>query len=67
LKPYVPNDDERFPHRAHERPAAVPIADYNDPDRIVAERVHLWSQQFLVQWRGYPISENSWVRAQDID
>ena len=70
LKPYVPNDDGKFPDRTFPRPEPV-IVDDLGPRFTVAEvkSHHARGRGFsyLVRWLGYPEEENSWVKASDID
>jgi hypothetical protein len=35
---------------------------------IISDRKHGWNkiQQYLIKWKGYPHSENSWVNAKDM-
>lgn len=67
LRLYVPNDDELFPLREHERPPAVPGTDEEyEVEAILESRRHRRQLQYLVKWLGYPDSDNQWVAAKDI-
>ena len=62
VKPYHPNDYERFPGRAHAKPAPILIDDEKEREveSILYYREWYGRGQFLVQWKGYANSENSW-------
>ncbi len=67
LKAYRAADPARFPGRPqrYERPPPVALADSNGDtewivDRILAQRKHGRSTQYLVAWRGYPAEDNTW-------
>jgi len=61
VKPYHPNNDQRFPGRAHTKLA--PILIYHEKEweveTILDHRTRHGRGQFLVKWKGYPSSENS--------
>ena len=61
MKAYHPNDDERFPGRAHAKPAPSLIDDKKEweVEAIVDFRERHGRGQFLVKWKGYATSENS--------
>ena len=61
VKSYHPNDDERFPGRAHAKPAPLLIDDEKEREveAILDFRERCGRGQFLVKWKGYPTSENS--------
>ena len=62
VKPYKENDDLRFPGRANTKPA--PILVNEEPEweveAILDYRVRYGRGQFLIKWKDYPASENSW-------
>jgi hypothetical protein len=62
IKPYHQNDDNRFPGRAHKRPAAILVHEKPEweVELILDHRRNYGKNQFLVKWVGYPDSENSW-------
>ena len=62
IKPYHPNDDSRFPGRAHTKPAPILINEEQEweVEWILDFRERPGRGQFLVKWKGYPSSENSW-------
>ena len=66
IKPYIENDDQRFPSRKNTRPPPVPEADpQEDIYEVEAIRNHKTIRgypYYLVKWTGWPESDNSWVR-----
>jgi len=60
VKPYHPNDDKRFPIRAHTKPAPILINNEKEweVETIFDNRTRHGRDQFLVKWKGYPESEN---------
>jgi len=68
-KPYHPNDDERFPGRAHTKPAPILIDDEKEweVETILDHRTSHSRGQFLVKWKGYPNSENSWEPVEGLE
>ena len=36
-------------------------------EEIIDERTFRQKKQYLVKWLGYPVSDNSWVNAQDMN
>jgi len=62
VKPYRENNDERFPGRANIK--RVPILINEEPEweveAILDYRERYGRGQFLVKWKDYPTSENSW-------
>ena len=69
VKPYHPNDDERFPGRAHAKPAPILIDDEREweVESILDHRERHGMGQFLVKWKGYPNSENSWEQIEGLE
>ena len=65
LKPYHPDPYGRLPPV----PPPVPIPDGSveyEVERILRSRRRRGRQQYLVKWKGYDNSENSWVSRQDL-
>ena len=62
VKPYHQNDDDRFPGRAHAKPAPILVNEQQEweVETILDHRTRYGRGQFLVKWKGYPSSENSW-------
>ena len=68
LKPYHLNDDEQFPGRAHAKPAPTLIDDEEwEVEAILDFRERHSRGQFLVRWKGYPTSENSWEPVEGLE
>jgi len=69
VKPYHPNDDERFPGRAHTKPAPILIDDEKewDVETILDHRTRHDKEQFLIKWKGSPNSENSWEPVEGLE
>jgi hypothetical protein len=69
VKPYHGNDDERFPGQANTKPVPILI---NDQPELEVEAIQDYRKrygrdQFLVRWKGYPISENSWQLVEGLE
>ena len=62
VKPYQENNDQLFPGRANTKPAPIPINEEPEweVEAILDYRVRYGRGQFLVKWKDYPASENSW-------
>ena len=62
VKKYHMNDDNRFPGRSNPRPAPILVNENPEweVETILDHRTRHGHDQFLVQWMGYPTSENSW-------
>ena len=69
VKPYNPNDDERFPDRAHAKPAPILIDDEKEweVETILDFRERRGRGPFLVKWKGYLASENSWEPVEGLE
>ena len=69
VKPYHPNDDEQFPGRAYAKPAPILIDDEKEweVEAIRDFRERHGRGQFLVRWKGYPTSENSWEPVEGLE
>jgi len=65
LKLYKPNDPALFPNREPERPPPVVVEGEEEftIEHIVEERKVGRGKQYLVRWKGYPESDNSWEPA----
>jgi len=62
VKHYPSNDDERFPGRASTKPAPMLIDNdkEGEVETILDHRTRHGRGQFLVKWKGYANSQNSW-------
>jgi len=62
VKPYREDNDERFPGRANIKPAPILINEEPEweVEAILDYRERYGRGQFLVKWKDYPASENSW-------
>ena len=69
LKLYVPNDTALFPTREPDRPTPVVQGgeEEYEIDRIVDKKGSKGRQKYLVAWKGYPASDNSWVRRKELE
>lgn len=67
VKPY--HADTRF-GRSPNPPPALTLSDgteAHEVERVLQHRTRRGRSQYLVKWKGYHDTENSWVREQDID
>jgi len=69
VKPYHPNDDQRFPGWAYTTPAPLLINNENElvVETILDNRTRHGRRQFLVKWKRYPNSENSWEPVEELE
>ncbi|KAJ3537343.1 hypothetical protein NM688_g6704 [Phlebia brevispora] len=70
LRPFIPNDDTLFPHRAHEQPG--PIVGPRGQEEFFVERIldrrrrgRRW--QYLVRWRGYGPEHDQWLPRAEVE
>lgn len=63
LKAYVPNDPSFFPSREPPRPDPILVNDEEEffVEAIIDEKGRGARRKFLVHWRGYPSSDDSWL------
>jgi len=68
VKPYHSNHHQRFPGRAHAKLALILIDDDQEwqAETILHPRTRYVRGQFLVKWKGYPNSENSWKPVEEL-
>jgi transposase InsO family protein len=66
LEPYVPN---QLPNRVSIPPPPELINDLEhwEIETVLAERTHRRRKEYLIKWKGYPDSDNSWEPASDIE
>lgn len=69
LKPFIPNDVTKFPQREPERPGP----ELNDDNEVIYEveeirnhRLFRRQPQYLVKWKGWPSSDNTWEPAKHL-
>jgi len=69
VKSYHNNDDLQFPGRAYTKQPPILIDDEKDweVEMILDDRTRHGRGQFLVQWKGYPNSENSWEPVEGLE
>ena len=65
LSPYHETDSygEAFPQPP---PDLIEGQEEYEVEEIISDRMIRRKRQYLVKWKGYPSSENSWVAAQDL-
>lgn len=69
LRPWVPNDNELFPSRAHSLPDPIVTADGEKEwqvQRILERRRHGRGFQYLVEWTGYGEEHNLWLPGSEV-
>ena len=69
VKPYHLNNDERFPGRAHAKPAPILLDGEKEweVEAVLDFRERHGRGQFLVRWKGYPASENRWEPVEGLE
>ena len=71
LKPYIPNDPEKFPERQPDEPPAIFSDDDGEYYEIESIEDHQdlrgRKRRYLVHWKGYPNSDDEWVHEDEID
>jgi len=69
VKPYHSNNDQRFSGGAHTKPAFILIDDEKEweVETILDHRTRHGRGQFLVKWKGYPSSKNSWELVEGLE
>jgi len=62
LKKLIPNYNGRFPGRTHAKPASILVEEMPEweVEEVLDHRELYGKAQFLVKWKGYPNSDNSW-------
>jgi hypothetical protein len=69
LKAYHPNNVDDFPAREPPRPEPMDVEGEEEyiVEAIVDEKGRGRSKKYLVKWRGYPESENTWEGAANVE
>ena len=71
LKPYIPNDNNRFP--SHTITKSGPLVEFEDEryelERIIKEKANPRTGQVLyyIKWKGWGHQDNTWEPADNID
>ena len=72
LKPYILNNDKRFPNRKNTKPG--PLPGFEDEDRYEVERIlrekgnpRTGEVLYYVKWKGWGHQSNTWEPAENID
>ncbi len=63
VKPFIQNDDEKFPHRA----TRVTETSEFFVDSIIDHKPWGRGNQYLVKFQGYPDSFNWWLSGKDLE
>ncbi|KAJ3492390.1 hypothetical protein NLI96_g66 [Meripilus lineatus] len=70
LKPYLPNDDDLFPDRAHPQPGPIVTEDGFEEwevEEILDRRPRGRGFQYLVRWKGYGPDSDSWLPGKEVE
>lgn len=70
LRPFIANNDDLFPSRAHEEPGPVVTPDGSHEhvvERVIDRRRRGRGWQYLVTWKGYGPDHNQWMPGREID
>src|SRR4051812_14318325 len=65
LKPYTASNT--FPRTLPPPPDVIDDVEEYEVERIIAERKRYNRSEFLVTWKGYPDSDNTWEPMQNLD
>jgi len=62
VKMFFPNDNGGCPGRTHAKPAPILVEEMPEweVEEVLDYRAHYGKAQFLVKWKGYANSDNSW-------
>jgi hypothetical protein len=63
VKPFIPNDDDRYPHRV------VSIKDDQEffVEKILDHKTWGRGRRYLVKFQGYPDAYNRWLSGKDLE
>ena len=70
LRPFIPNDDERYPSRAHSQPGPIVMANGATEyfvERILDRRPRGRGYQYLIWWQGYGPEHDSWLPGAEVE
>lgn len=69
LKLYSANDPDLFPSRQPTRPEPIDVdgQEEYEVEAIVDEKGRGRTKRFMVKWKGYPDTENSWEPLESVD
>jgi Chromo (CHRromatin Organisation MOdifier) domain len=69
IKPFVDNDDIKFPGRSLEKPGPIVVDGTEEyfVERILDHKKIGKGYRYLVRWRGYGPGEDRWIRGADLD
>jgi len=69
VKKFFPNDNGRFPGRTHAKPAPIRVVEMPEweVEEVLDHRERYSKAQFLVQWKQYPNSDNSWEQLECLE
>src|SRR4051794_30473649 len=65
LKPYIASNT--FPRPTPPHPDIIDDVEEYEVERIIVERKRYNHSEFLVKWKGYPDSDNTWEPRQNLD
>ena len=72
VKPFMPNDDSKFPLRTLERPGPITTASDGSPEYLVEKIINHKSIghgtfKYLVRWTGYRPEDDIWISTCDLE
>ena len=69
LKPWIGNNDSKFPGRHQDPPPPVIIDDQEEfeVEAIIDKRTHYGKTQYLVTWKGYRPEDSTWEPLSNLD
>ena len=69
LKPFIPNNDSKYPSRTFKIPEPVWVEGYEEHfvDKIVDERVFRKKKEYLVRWQGFHQEHDQWMKESEIE
>jgi len=69
VKKIFPNNKGRFPGRTQAKPAPILVEEMPEweVEEVLDHHERYGKAQFLVKWKGYPNSDNSWERLECLE